>query len=196
MSTRKTLSAEDWIKGAFRALSGGGAQAIRAEAIARDLKVSKGSFYWHFKDVPALKVQMLQHWQDIATDGIIKDVEAAGISPRKQLRALVLEATGLPSSSYGGSSVESAIREWARHDSHTAAILKSVDERRLAYVAQLFRKCGQSEELSATNAQILYGALIGLEILFSGGLAELQAGMLELLGRLLQAEPDGKTLQG
>ncbi|WP_163317770.1 TetR family transcriptional regulator, partial [Enterobacter hormaechei] len=49
MPTRKTLSAEDWISAAFRALSQGGAQAIRAEAIARDLKVSKGSFYWHFR---------------------------------------------------------------------------------------------------------------------------------------------------
>ncbi|NLH83356.1 MAG: TetR family transcriptional regulator, partial [Phyllobacteriaceae bacterium] len=51
MATRSTLSAEDWIKAAFRALSVGGVQAIRAEAIARDLNVSKGAFYWHFKDV-------------------------------------------------------------------------------------------------------------------------------------------------
>lgn len=194
MSTRKTLSAEDWIKAAFRALSEAGVQAIRAEAIARDLAVSKGSFYWHFRDVPALKAQMLQHWQHVATDAIITDVEAIGASPQDQLKALVLEATGLPSSSYGGSGVESAIREWARHDSTTAAILKSVDERRLAYLAQLFRKCGQPDDVSRTNARILYGTLIGLEILSSAGLADVQASMLELLGYLLGENPNGKTL--
>lgn len=196
MSTKKTLSAEDWIKAAFRALNDGGVQAIKAEAIARDLKVSKGSFYWHFRDVPALKVQMLQHWQHVATDAIITDVEAIETSPREQLRALILEATGLPNSSYGGSGVESAIREWARHDNHTAAILKSVDERRLAYLAQLFRKCGQSTGLSTTNAGILYGALIGLEILFSAGLADVRTGLLQLLGQLLAENPNGKTLPG
>ena len=39
----------------FRALSAEGPQGIRVEAIARQLKLSKGSFYWHFKDVQALK---------------------------------------------------------------------------------------------------------------------------------------------
>lgn len=196
MPTRKTLSAEDWISAAFRALGEGGVQAIRAEAIARDLKVSKGSFYWHFKDVPALKAQMLAHWQHLATDAIISDVEAIGATPRAQLQALVIEATGVPSSAYGGDRTESAIREWARHDATTAAILKSVDERRLAYLVQLFRKCGQSADRSGTNARILYGALIGLEILASQDLADVRASMLELLAYLLGENPAGRTSPG
>lgn len=186
MTTKTSLSSDDWTKAAFRALSRGGVQAIRAEAIARDLKVSKGSFYWHFKDVPDLRAQMLEHWARQATDAIIADVEAIDGSGREQLRLLVEAATDDRNLAYGGVHAEGAIREWARYDSAAATILRAVDQRRLAYVAELFERCGFSAAVSRSGANILYGALIGLEALASGELADLRAEMLALLAALLQ----------
>lgn len=187
MMTKTPLSGEDWIKAAFRALSSGGVQAIRAEAIARDLKVSKGSFYWHFKDVPDLKAQMLEHWAGQATDAIITDVEANDGSGREQLRLLVEAATDDRNIAYGGVRTEGAIREWARYDSAAAAVLKAVDLRRLAYVTELFTRSGFSATSSRSGANILYGALIGLEALATGELADLRADMLALLSALLES---------
>ncbi len=187
MMTKTPLSGEDWIKAAFRALSSGGVQAIRAEAIARDLKVSKGSFYWHFRDVPDLKAQMLEHWACQATDAIIADVEANDGSGREQLRLLVEAATDDRNIAYGGVRTEGAIREWARYDSAAAAVLKAVDQRRLAYVAELFTRSGFSATSSRSGANILYGALIGLEALATGELADLRADMLALLSALLES---------
>ena len=69
-----------------------------------------------------------------------------------------------------------------------------MDERRLAYLVQLFRTCGQSADRSETNARILYGALIGLEILASQGLADVRANMLELLANLLGEYPAAGVL--
>lgn len=186
MMTKATLSSDDWIKAAFRALSSGGVQAIRAEAIARDLKVSKGSFYWHFKDVPDLKAQMLAHWAGEATDAIIADVEEAGGSGQERLRRLVEEATGDRNVAYGGVPAEGAIREWARYDDAAATVLKSVDRRRLGYVADLLVLCGHSAASSRSGANILYGALIGLEALASGELVDLRAEMHALLSALLE----------
>lgn len=187
MMTKTPLSGDDWIKAAFRALSSGGVQAIRAEAIARDLKVSKGSFYWHFKDVPDLKAQMLEHWAGQATDAIIADVEANDGSGREQLRLLAEAATDDRNLAYGGVRTEGAIREWARYDSAAAAVLKAVDQRRLAYVAELFARCGFSATSSRSGANILYGALIGLEALATGELADLRADMFALLSALLES---------
>jgi AcrR family transcriptional regulator len=186
MMTKTPLSGDDWIKAAFRALSSGGVQAIRAEAIARDLKVSKGSFYWHFRDVPDLKAQMLEHWAAQATDAIIADVEDSAGSGRDQLKLLVEAATGDRNLVYGGVQAEGAIREWARYDSTAAAVLKAVDQRRLAYVAELFARCGFSAASSRSGANILYAGLIGLEALASGELADLRADMLALLSALLE----------
>jgi AcrR family transcriptional regulator len=47
-------SREDWIRAAGRRLAQGGAAAVAVEALARDLGVTKGSFYWHFRDRAAL----------------------------------------------------------------------------------------------------------------------------------------------
>ncbi|MFN3661424.1 TetR family transcriptional regulator [Yoonia sp.] len=43
---------EDWLMAGFRALASHGPSALRAAALARDLGTTKGSFYWHFKDLP------------------------------------------------------------------------------------------------------------------------------------------------
>lgn len=185
MATRSTLSAEDWIKAAFRALSVGGVQAIRAEAIARDLNVSKGSFYWHFKDVAALKSEMLRHWIQRGTNEIIDAVEATGAAPAERLRLLVREATGDHGSDYGGEAVETAIREWARYDEAAAAALRSVDARRLAYVAELFGKHGVPANRTDAYARLIYGALVGLGSLASDEATERRSDMSHLVGLLL-----------
>ncbi|OCP07180.1 hypothetical protein BC374_22920 [Ensifer sp. LC13] len=185
MVTKNTLTSDDWIKAAFRALTVGGVQAIRAEAIARDLKVSKGSFYWHFKDVPDLKAQMLAHWAREATDTIIAEVEASQLPAEDRLRLLVHAATDERTLPYGGLLADSAVREWARFDALAATALRSVDERRIGYVADLLGRCGFAPSRSRSGANALYGALIGLEALAANGLADLRADLAGLLEALL-----------
>ena len=89
MKKKNSLEPEDWIKGGFRALASGGEQAIRIEAIAREMKVSKGSFYWHFKNLATLKKDMLEHWAKLATFDIIADLSGPEISPTKQLKLII-----------------------------------------------------------------------------------------------------------
>lgn len=184
---RSSLTATDWIQAAFRALSEGGPQAIRAEAIARALKVSKGSFYWHFKDVPDLKRQMLDHWRDQATEAIISYVDGTGGSGRERLQSLVNASTGGEAEAYGGVQVEAAIRDWGRYDPAVREALKSVDQRRLRYVADLFGECGFDANASRSNANLLYGALIGLEALSVHSPIERRQELTRLLGHLAPA---------
>ncbi|WVT74154.1 TetR/AcrR family transcriptional regulator [Sinorhizobium chiapasense] len=191
MPTKTTLTNADWIEAAFRALTEGGVQAIRAEAIARDLKVSKGSFYWHFKDVPDLKAQMLAHWAREATDAIIAEVDSQQVPAEEQLHLLVQATTDERNLAYGGMLAEGAIREWARFDPTAAAVLKSVDERRIAYVAGLLEGCGFSVKHSRSSANALYGALIGLEALAASGLADLRGDLLGLLEAQLRSRDSG-----
>ncbi|HYP55470.1 MAG TPA: helix-turn-helix domain-containing protein, partial [Solirubrobacterales bacterium] len=37
-----------WVEEGLRALATGGPDAVRVEALARALGVTKGGFYWHF----------------------------------------------------------------------------------------------------------------------------------------------------
>lgn len=161
MAERRTLTVEDWFQAGFRALATGGVQAIRAERLAAGLQVSKGSFYWHFADVPALRAAMLAHWQAAATDQIIAATDAAGGSAGARLARLVGVATSDLSDPYGGFAIEAAIRDWARHDVDAAAAVSIVDARRLTYLRDLFALAGQDPSQRGRSARQLYAALIG-----------------------------------
>ncbi|GAB3116245.1 TetR/AcrR family transcriptional regulator [Novispirillum itersonii] len=187
MTSRDTLSDQHWIEAAFRALSDGGIQAVRAEALARALKVSKGSFYWHFRDVPALKTAMLAHWKIRGTQEIIAAIADADTpAPASaRLHQLTLLATDDRSHPYGGEAVEMAIRQWARHDPDAATTLREVDDQRLTFLTALFIQHGQTAEQAGRHARLLYGALIGLPCLPPENPADLRADLLALLDRLL-----------
>lgn len=189
MNQKSQLTQSDWILASFRALASGGPQAIRAEAIARELAVSKGSFYWHFKDVPALKQAMLDHWTEIATRQIITTVEYSSMDAAEQLRLLVRIATSDTNAPYGGKLAEAAIRDWARYDRGAAETLRTVDRLRLAFLKKLFGQYGASTEHSKQFANILYAALIGLEQLDFHEHADAKRDLLALLELLLR--PDG-----
>ena len=49
MSDRLTKS--DWIDHGLRTLANDGPNALKVGPMATTLKVSRGSFYWHFRDI-------------------------------------------------------------------------------------------------------------------------------------------------
>src|SRR5436190_17169162 len=52
-----------WIEEGLRALGAGGPDAVRVEALARTLGVTKGGFYNYFDNRPALLYGMLDTWE-------------------------------------------------------------------------------------------------------------------------------------
>ncbi len=179
------LSPEDWIAAGFRALAGGGAAAVRAEALARDLGVSKGSFYWHFRDVPAFHAVMLTHWQEQATDRIIAMAETSASGPAARLYLLADLATSDLDEPYGGFHTEAAIRAWARNDPAAAAAQAEVDRRRLDYLAACFDAAGLPEP--ALPARLTLAALVGAQHLAPTDPGNQRKQLRFLLGLLLPA---------
>ena len=49
--TTTRLSASDWVDVGFTFLGDEGIQGIKIDRMAERLGVTKGSFYWHFKDL-------------------------------------------------------------------------------------------------------------------------------------------------
>ncbi len=159
----KKLTRRDWLAAAFRALTEHGPTAIKAESLARDLSVSKGSFYWHFKDVAALKSAMIALWLEEGTRSVIEELQSTAAPATQRLRRLVEISTSDRSQPYGGAKLESAIRDWARYDRAVRAAVEQTDRNRLSYLEQLFRDAGASQRQSREKSGLLYAALIGLE---------------------------------
>lgn len=153
MSNR--LEKSDWISQGLKSLSRDGIAAVRVEPLAKKLKVTKGSFYWHFKDRNALLAAMVAFWKREATHAIIEEVERRGGSAKTRLRTLfeiVLRSEG---------KLELAMRAWATTDPSVARTLKTIDRKRIGYTESLFRELGFSKVEATARAHLAYHALIG-----------------------------------
>jgi AcrR family transcriptional regulator len=121
-----------WVDEGLRALAAGGPDAVRVEALARALGVTKGGFYWHFDDRNALLDEMLDTWERTFVDDVIDRVDTEGGHARAKLRRLFALAGEAPIK------IELAVRDWARREPAVAARLKRVDNRRMDYMRSLF----------------------------------------------------------
>ncbi|GAA2707868.1 MULTISPECIES: helix-turn-helix domain-containing protein [Streptomyces] len=136
-----------WIEAGLEALSAGGPDAVRIESLAQALGVSKGGFYGYFRNRDALLDEMLDAWEREVTDEIIERVEADGGDARTRLQRL----TAIASSADGLTSdvtTDLAIRDWARRDEAVARRLRRCDNRRMAYLRELYGDfCQDAEEV-------------------------------------------------
>jgi len=162
-----------------------GPNGIKVEGIAKDLGVSKGSFYWHFENLAALKSNMITHWEELATQTIIIELDKISDNPKIKLEHLILMSTSKNDVPYGGPMIEIAIRDWARYDKSINQIVGHVDESRIEYVQTLFQEYGLKKSQSHTSSKLLYSSLIGLQILSHNQQANPQKELFELLKILL-----------
>ena len=135
-----------WIDAGLRALGDGGAEAIRIEPLARSLGVTRGGFYWHFHDRPALLSEILDAWEQVGVHEVIDRIEGGGGDARTRLRRLFGEAL------LGDEllRIDLAVREWARRDPEVAERLRRVDNERMAYMRGLFAElCAGDDEVEA-----------------------------------------------
>jgi AcrR family transcriptional regulator len=133
-----------WIQEGLRALGVGGPDAVRIERLADALGVTKGGFYWHFEDRPALLEEMLDAWERLTVDEVMRRIDAAGGDARAKLQRLF----GLISSSRDLTKIELAVRDWARRDKAVAKRLRRIDNRRMEYMRCLFADfCPDDDEV-------------------------------------------------
>src|ERR1700730_4794147 len=110
------LTKDDWIKHGFRTLAKDGANALKVGPMAEKLKVSRGSFYWHFSDIADFRAQLLRSWQERSTDQVIRQLEAAKAGPDR-LKHLMKRAFATKRD------LDRAIRSWAAEEKDVARIV-------------------------------------------------------------------------
>lgn len=152
-STR--LDASAWINAGLEILAQRGIDGVRIEVLAKRLNVTKGSFYWHFKDRQALLDGMLQDWRKRATLGIIERLEKAQEPPKERLVRLMRLQFESRRAIFGAE-MELSIRLWGRHDDNAAEVLAEVDELRLRYIASLLEDCGIARDVASARAVLIY----------------------------------------
>lgn len=152
---RKQLAPHDWSLAALRAMARGGVSAVSVNALAGELGVTRGSFYWHFKDREALLMAALELWEQENTTALIVETQDI-VDPRQRFTALFTAALGHE----GISGLESAVVAHAEHPG-VAPVLRRVTERRIAYLTQLYTDLGKDPAGARRQAVVAYAAYLG-----------------------------------
>lgn len=158
-----SLTREDWISGAWDMLGERGMDGVRVEPLARRLGVTKGSFYWHFKDRGELLEALLSRWFSIWDEQMSADMKIAE-DPADRIWALFESVIGRVTR---GQTV--ALRMLSHTDAGLARRIEERDNQRLSFLMAQLRQIGFSAEEARVRGQV-YQAIMTGEYLRSGGL--------------------------
>jgi AcrR family transcriptional regulator len=153
------LSAEDWALAALDVIAEQGLAAVAVEPLARRLGVTKGSFYWHFKDRQDLLDAVLQLWRE----GRLRDIEKQTTAqPGKELAQIhhVIDVYSAVRNRKG-ISIELAVRDWARHDPKVSTVVEDVDAYRLNCTRKLFLALGLSDDEAHARSILVFAYVFG-----------------------------------
>ena len=152
---RNRLSAADWEQAALDLIAEQGLAGLAVESLARRLKVTKGSFYWHFASREALIQSALARWEQSDVEALMRQVDRIA-DPRERLEQLFRRTS----------------RELRTHVIY-AALLQALDhplvrpvmqrlsQRRINYLAVAYRALGLGRRAAMHRARLAYSAYVG-----------------------------------
>ncbi|MGP1281662.1 MAG: TetR/AcrR family transcriptional regulator [Parasphingopyxis sp.] len=152
---RKTLGRDHWIIAAYEAFEQGGVDAVKVDRLAKTLGVTRGGFYWHFKNIADLMQMVLHRWRDRQTESVITRNEDAGGDPREKLRRLLIACAE------DDGRFEVGIRLWMADNADAKSVVAEVDERRTAYIAALLQQIGLQKAEATRLAPVAYSSWLG-----------------------------------
>ena len=150
----RRLTARDWANEALDAIAHGGIGAVAVEPLARQLGVTKGSFYWHYSNREALLVAALELWAE--------EIEALAATARKvpEPRQRVLDTFRLASGKHRAHSAYAAL---VAHPDHPLVrpALEKVAKSRMDDMTRAYCDLGLDPDTARQRAQLSFSAYLG-----------------------------------
>ena len=189
MTEKTSLAPRDWVIAGLTALADGGVDAVRVERLAKVLGTTKGSFYWHFVDRPALLEAMLVLWEQEGTTDLIANVSDLD-DPAERLRRITAEALIVVMRGLNVARAETAMRGWAAQDPAVGRRFARIESERLRFLVGELAGLGYDAATAPRLAKGLYLALIGLYSVrpYAPDLADDEA-LTDLVERVIASAP-------
>lgn len=142
---------DSWLAEALELLRERGIDHVKVEPLAQRLGVTKGSFYWHFKNRQDLLKSLPPFWVRRQTDPVVAHFSAVEGGPIDKMWAILDFIAREDPDQY-----DNAMRAWAQFDPEVAAEVSAIDDRRMATVQSLFEEAGLSPSDAAFRARLWY----------------------------------------
>ena len=166
---RTRLTADDWEQAALDLIAQQGVNAVAVEPLARQLGVTKGSFYWHFPTREALLKGALERWEKQDVDTLLNQVEPFA-DARERLCEL-FRRTGREAKSHV---IYSALLRALDHPI-VQPVMARVSQRRMDFLTRAYRQVGMNRSIAAHRARLAYAAYVGfLQLALQLGMPRLE----------------------
>lgn len=153
MTSRRT--ATDWTLAVLEAISEGGVSNVSIERLAKELGVTKGSFYWHFADRGEAIEAALLVWEEKGTLDIIGLLGEVS-DPRERLVSLL--SLIVTDQEHGPIDVGLAAQA---NDPVVGPILQRITSARVGFVADLFVELGFTPAMAQRQARLAVASYLG-----------------------------------
>jgi AcrR family transcriptional regulator len=131
------LSRSDWLQRSLDILAEEGEGKLRIDALTRKLGVTKGSFYWHFKNRSDFVQNLVEFWAIQFTENVGEKIASVETGPEDRLLALMLLITEQDLSRY-----TVAVMDWGQHEPLALKRIHEVMDFQMNFVRSLFREMG------------------------------------------------------
>ena len=146
------LTRDDWIVEALYVLLNEGVEHVQITRLARELKVTRGSFYWHFAGRGDLLKALLAEWRARNTGIMIEVLEHA---PNLEAGILDLFSVWVDHSKFDPL-LDQAVRDWARRDAEIQKTVAQEDDDRVEAIAGFFRAHDYEPVDAFIRARVIY----------------------------------------
>lgn len=170
---------DDWVDLGLAMLAKHGPEALTLERVTEAAAKTRGSFYHHFEDHNAFLAALAERWLAEETDAVIALTEAAA-------RAGMRRETLARRAAKVDHALERQLRRLAASAPVIAEAVARADQRRIEYVARLFRSelgLGQTEALA--RARIEHCVFVGAQMVFPSADERFLLTLAATLGRTL-----------
>lgn len=161
------LTRDDWLDAATGEVAAGGFGQLRVLTLAKKLGVTRGSFYWHFRDHEDLVVSFLDRWRDRRLYEL-KYWKPQGGDVETELRQILELLLTDASSNIRRLQVELAVRDYARRNDYAAELVTQVDASRINQNCTLFERLSSDPQRVKDLSLLLYVATIGSQVVLTG----------------------------
>lgn len=150
-------SRQGWLEAGYQALLEGGIDAVKIQPLAKQLGLSRTSFYWFFQDREALLAALIDGWEDRTTAPLFKATSDYAETPTEaMLNVLACFLAG-----DFDARLEFAVRSWALQDPAVAKRTEAADGARLAALRDMLMRWGHAEDDADIRARTIYLTQIG-----------------------------------
>ena len=133
-----------------------GPRSLTAARVSKQLCVTTGSFYWHFRTIAEFHSEIKKFWLNEILIPLIKEAREVA-----EDLGSVLEIIGQIVRQRGIVRYDRAMRNWAHSDQNARNIVAAADKMRQELIKEVFQAKGESMEAASEKAELFGAAWLG-----------------------------------